>query len=378
MANALRTGFTGYYGMRNFGDDLFGVLCASAARRYWSAEPSLVGPPLADARMGATMPHWYPLRAYGASGIVGGASRLYGFVRGLLGSDVMVMGGGSVIGSKASFRRPMLLRARRRGVRLAAVGVSVGPFADAASERAAAAFVEQFDYVSVRDQRSYEQLLAMGLGERVHAGRDLAGLLPQAEAPVAARDDRIVRIGIAPCHYHAKEYPAPTAEAFHAALAQALSRFASANFAVDVFSLNDHPRHGDRALADALHRQLSAAGVRSRRIRYRGQHPLAIVRAIADCDAFVSARLHGGIVAYLQGVPFALLDYHAKCRDFARDVALPDECLIRAGQENAHGIGDAISFLLAERSEAAFPREDYAREAQDIFRRAPWATEVGA
>lgn len=29
-----RVAFTGYYGMRNFGDDLFGVICTRAAERY--------------------------------------------------------------------------------------------------------------------------------------------------------------------------------------------------------------------------------------------------------------------------------------------------------------------------------------------------------
>ena len=49
MSRSLRVGFTGYYGMRNFGDDLFGVLCAAAARCYWNAEPLLVGPTMIDA-----------------------------------------------------------------------------------------------------------------------------------------------------------------------------------------------------------------------------------------------------------------------------------------------------------------------------------------
>ena len=50
MTQHPRVGFTGYYGMRNFGDDLFGVLCSTAARQYWNAEPLLVGPALDGAR----------------------------------------------------------------------------------------------------------------------------------------------------------------------------------------------------------------------------------------------------------------------------------------------------------------------------------------
>jgi hypothetical protein len=65
---ALRTAFTGYYGMRNFGDDLFGVLCARAAQAYWRAAPRVVGPPLASAPAPGTVPRRYPTRWYGGTG----------------------------------------------------------------------------------------------------------------------------------------------------------------------------------------------------------------------------------------------------------------------------------------------------------------------
>ena len=104
MSAPLRVGFTGYYGMRNFGDDLFGVLCAAAARRYWNAEPTLVGPTLQDAQARGTWPKHLPADWFGSTGSVGKAARLFGFARGLQASDVLVMGGGSVLTARESFR----------------------------------------------------------------------------------------------------------------------------------------------------------------------------------------------------------------------------------------------------------------------------------
>ncbi|RPE81657.1 polysaccharide pyruvyl transferase family protein [Vulcaniibacterium tengchongense] len=378
MSARLKVGFTGYYGMRNFGDDLFGVLCAAAARRYWDGEPLLVGPRLAESGCRSTMPRWYPASLYGATGAGGKASRLYSFLRAVAGTDVLVMGGGSVITARESFRKPLMLAARRyRGLQLAAVGVSIGPFANAAEEAHAAEFVSQFRYLAVRDARSYEAAQRMGVGEIAHRGRDLAGLLPLlAPAPRPPQvAGRRLRIGLAPCNYGAKDgYPVPERVATHAALVQALKQLAARfPLQVDVFSLNEHPTHGDVALGDALQRALGESGVLSRRVRYRGMGPLALAREIAACDAFVSARLHGAIVSYLYGVPFTIIDYHPKCRDFADDIGLGPLQRITAQRHDAAAFGEAFAAMLAGDGRPALSREIYAGQAQDIFKCAPWA-----
>lgn len=374
MTRPLRAGFTGYYGMSNFGDDLFGMVCAAAAREFWAAEPRLVGPAIADVAADSTMPGWYPASLYGATGVLGKASRYCSFRRGVAGSDVLVMGGGSVINARESFRKPIMLRAqRRRGLRLAAVGVSIGPFADRASELASAAFVERFDYISVRDRRSYELAERLGLADKVHAGRDLAGLLPPPPPRDASPDDRLV-FGVAPCRYATGAYPAPASERWQGALVEALAALAASRAVrVHVFSLNEHPVHGDSALADALRQRLLERGVDAHRIGYRRQGPRATADAIARCDAFVSARLHGAIVAYMQDVPFAIVDYHPKCRDFAEDIGLPAERLIAADNHGAADLVAAFTSMIEGKRQPAVSRAVYAAQAQGSFQCAPWS-----
>lgn len=385
MSRSLRVGFTGYYGMRNFGDDLFGVLCAAAARCYWNAEPLLVGPTLDGAQARGTWPTRLPMHWYGASGSIGKAARLFGFARGLHESDVLVMGGGSVITARESFRKPMMLSARRRGrVQLAAVGVSVGPFPSADAEASVAEFVRQFSYLSVRDQRSYELARRMGLAPILHQGRDLAGLLrvlhPVSARPTAPQPRATLRIGLAPCRYSVRDdHPAPTPAQWQAAAVSALAQVAArAPLEVNVFSLNGHPVHGDDELARELEQRLRQAGVPATLQRYGG-NPLATVQQIRGCDAFVSARLHGAIVAYLCDVPFAMIDYHPKCRDFANDVGLPAHMRVTAASHDAAAFSRLLEDMLNDSgARASLSPDVYAQQAPGIFKCAPWSTPITA
>ena len=330
---ALRTAFTGYYGMRNFGDDLFGVLCTRAAQTYWRAAPRVVGPPLAAAPARSTVPRRYPTRWYGSTGLVGKASRWLSFARGIHDCDVLVMGGGSVITARESFRKPMM--------------------------------------------RSRRLAQAMGLQAITHAGCDLAALLPvlgPRTAGPASGQGAPVRIGVAPCRYREDgEYAAPSRRRWEEHLIAALADLRRMREVhVDVFSLNEHPRHGDRELARALVDRLRTEGVAAEHRPYASQDPLHTVDALAACDVVVSARLHGAIVAYLQDVPFMIIDYHPKCRDFADDIGL-DASLRVTADRAGNPFSDALPALLAGERQPRVSRADYARRAPDIFQCAPWA-----
>ena len=327
------------------------------------------------------MPRWYPASVYGAGGTLGKASRFYSFARAIHGADVLVMGGGSVITARESFRKPMMLSAHRRGkVQLAAVGVSIGPFDDAASEASVADFIQRFAYLSVRDRRSYELAMNMGLRGKVHHGRDLAGLLPlllplSRPGSDAMPDAATIRIGIALCNYsEAQSYAAPDKQRLQSSMVAALAKLAGERpLRIDIFSLNEHDRHGDRALAHALREQLNQHGVAAQVLSYRGLGPVAMAQEIGCCDAFISARLHGAIVAYLQGVPFTIIDYHPKCNDFADDIGLPSSQRITAQRQDAEAFDDALAAMLGDEHAPTLSRELYALQAQDIFKSSPWS-----
>ena len=100
MTAAPRVAFAGYYGMSNFGDDLFALLCAKAAQRFWNAEPRIIGPRLQESAVATTSR--LSAERYGDGGLVGRSARAWSFLRGLNDCDVLALGGGSVI-NVASF-----------------------------------------------------------------------------------------------------------------------------------------------------------------------------------------------------------------------------------------------------------------------------------
>src|SRR6185295_4009802 len=88
-----------------------------------------------------------------------------------------------------------------------------------------------------------------------------------------------------------------------------------------MLAFNGHPRNGDIELANTLADDLAPV-VPCRVVSYDDDVP-SLLAAVASCDAVLAMRLHAGIFAYASGVPFALIDYHPKCREFADSVGLP-------------------------------------------------------
>lgn len=369
-----RVSFTGYYGMQNYGDDLFGLICRQAASRFWGADVQLVCPPIEGIQARYSIPHWFPAQLYGGRGPTGQMSRLYSFAQALATSDILVLGGGSTIHSRRSFRQPLMIAARELGhLELGAVGVSIGPFHKVADEAAAAQYLRQFSYISVRDRRSYDMALDMGLGDRVHDGRDLAGLLPLfVSPPRSAEPERTPRLGIALCNYGvATDYHVPEKAGLLQAIAEAVARVSHDRLIeVVLFSLNEHPEVGDRRLTGELERQLIDRNITARVLHYSGD-PGATARAIGSCDAFMSARLHGALTAYVLGIPFAMIDYHPKCRDFADDVGLPETQRIDVQRHDATSIRQALENMLSGTTPALAPSV-YSAQALAIFENSPW------
>lgn len=379
-----RVYFSGYYGMQNFGDDLFGLICSSAAVRYWKASPCLVGPHIPGVDTDYIVPKCFSAKQYGASSFLGKASRFLSFSAALARADVLVLGGGSVVHSRESFRHPLMVKAKQnRKLQIGAVGISIGPFENSTAQSGAAKFLDKFDYVSVRDRRSYELALDMGLGERLHQGKDLAGMLQLVTTPPSRRtmDANVVfRIGVALCNYRPYAgYHSPDIAKLIPALVEALASLArERQLCVDIFCLNAHASHGDAALSSDLKRRLLARGVESSVIPYSGVGPVAMVDRISRCNAMVSARLHGAIVSYMQGIPFAIIDYHPKCRDFSDDIGLSLTRSIRDENSDAASLSSMLNDLLSDSSIASFSAENYADHSIKVFTSAPWSDTASA
>jgi len=261
--------------------------------------------------------------------------------------------------------------------RLAGIGLSLGPFHTSEDERRCAEFLKRFEYLAVRDHASCDLARSMDLPYEVVQSRDLAGLLPAAVAPQTAASDARRPLGVALCNY--ESYAGGDVgieklrnEAFFAAV----SEFASERRTlVRIFCLNVNPATGEDDICRQLAARLDDAGV-EHEVVSATDGVVGVWRRIAECSAMVSIRLHGGISAYLAGVPFCLVEYHGKCTDFLDDVGQHGSLRIASEVDSP----DAILAVLAHLTQA--PRRPelspaiYKEESKLNFSAAPWAAET--
>ncbi|HEY8487367.1 MAG TPA: polysaccharide pyruvyl transferase family protein, partial [Limnochordales bacterium] len=170
---------SGYYGFANLGDEavLAGVLQALRDTRL------SVFPLVLSADPDATV------RAHGVAAAPRGLAHV---PRALRGAAALVSGGGSLLQDVTSFRSPLyylavLEMARRAGVPVIWFAQGIGPLRRGWVRRLVARAARQARLVVVRDERSRQELVRMGVpAQQVRVGADAVWLLPAGEAPDVA------------------------------------------------------------------------------------------------------------------------------------------------------------------------------------------------
>ena len=135
--------------------------------------------------------------------------------------------------------------------------------------------------------------------------------------------------------------------------------------------LNSNESVGDASISKKLSSYLSDNRVSTEIIEY--ENPVESLKVISACDMFFSVRLHGGISAYLLNVPFLLVEYHAKCKDFLDYIGFDVENRITADVVNKKHIMNCLESLLQERvgGRVVEPAE-YIEGSNKIFAESPW------
>jgi polysaccharide pyruvyl transferase WcaK-like protein len=257
---------------------------------------------------------------------------------------------------------------------VAAVGVSVGPFVSAASQRRLVDVLRGIPYVAVRDGASAEALHAMGYPGKLTVAADLAGLLPEAlgedpDTPRVSRNQR-PRLGVTllGVDYEASEEDFRRRER---ALIGGIRMLAEKEpIDVTVFVFNTHPQHGDAGVSRRLASALSdLCGVREVTEK---DGVARIWREMRECDLGLHVRLHGAIFAYMAGVPFTLLPYQRKCDDFLDEIGQPGSLRLDPGTSDAAEVFEVLASLLNEAELPAVSRQRFADRARLNFTAAPW------
>lgn len=367
-----RVFLTGYYGQFNTGDDALAATIAWGLYQY--LKPSCI---TINSSKRLVMPqglpvHFLPRRRFK------GHLALISSLR-LIRSDIWCFGGGSVFHDTLG---DSLLRSIRNRVqkfkrlgkkrRVIALGVSLGPIKRAVSYKLLASVLKQLDYIAVRDCASFELASMLGASEQCVLGFDPAVLLPYINLPpvsIPEKTNNALIIAIAPCEYHRVigDRLVHLDTKRNRALATALTVLAQRTDArFKIFEFNGHETIGDKHVAKELAR--SVPSDRAFIISY-SPNPLFAFEHIRKSTCVIATRLHAAIFAFAARVPFIVLCYHPKVREFARYIGLAAPFILDDDTVEPEQILTAVNSIL-DNPESSLPQmtlETAQRKALEMF-----------
>lgn len=319
--------------MKNYGDNLFQLASVLGARAYWGVDEPLILNHKPQASSSKLIGKCKPILILSEKFF--SLLRLYRLVVDSKEVQKVVFSGGSLFGESRSYVTEIFIKSRsfRRNY-FSAIGVSVGPFTTSADERRVTSLLRTFDYISTRDQASFERVSGMGLPAKLNSSADLAGVLPllskdfRLSKTKGFNNNRVsLRIGFSPCKIYGDSR---TSFRYCEIFCNWVSLLRSEGYDLSVvlIQLNHNYYYGDSELISFAGQKLRSASVPCC-VNSSNGNIIKTWQSIADMDFYVSARLHGAITSYLNGVPFFLFEYHEKCSEFLDLVSMPSAARVR-------------------------------------------------
>jgi len=249
-------------------------------------------------------------------------------------SGMLVLGGGTLIQDVTSLRSllyylSLIWVARRGGLRVALYGGGLGPLTTALGRRLASVVLPTVDLLALRDRRSIETALALGVpADRIiltadpafsvladepaalACGVQEASAGPTARAPMIAAGVPADRLG----SVMALALRPPLTPSDRAAIVAGV-RDAVAQTGLFPLLVPFHPER-DLPLLVELGAQLDVPCA----ILRAADDPQLLQQVVADCRVMLAMRLHGVIFAVAAGVPCVAMAYDPKVDALADDV----------------------------------------------------------
>jgi polysaccharide pyruvyl transferase WcaK-like protein len=374
--NRQKITLTGFYGMMNFGDDLFAYLGKMASEKWWGNQSIEVLAPKENE--GSLLHKIIPksIRSqYSRTDKVGKTIRLGYAASTLINSDRIVFCGGSLFSSDRSRSIEILSSLPLlKNKNLSAIGISIGPFNTQKSEHETLQFLKRFDYISTRDKKSFDFLEAHKINSKIVRSKDIVGVIRLIE-----NHEKFEKaggfIGYSSCHTPAN--PNLPLEFENQFIQFAQSR---RDLCTKVLNLNSHPELGDANLNKRAYDRLIALGLHAEFVDYQTMGMKITLREIESCALVASIRLHGAISAYMLDTPFVLCEYHPKCTHFLDEVGQPDSLRLGLWGNSTQGRGktkklsECLESFFSHRENPTVSQGDFAALAKLSFTEAPWAS----
>ncbi len=337
--------FSGYYGAKNAGDDAFVEVSAWGSKKYWNSTKQLF---FAESLPDITTPtsHYSAHKNY------------YNFmtaIKDISLSDVFTSAGGSTFHSslKATDLRTYAKVKKRIGIKgkTGAIGISLGPYKNTASEKDTISYLKTLDFLALRDNKSFEIAESYKLPYKPINAFDLAALLPEIYNFDLAKDSGIKEksiVGISVCNYESYTNGDLKKEdrrnRFVEDLINQLKRHPGMKFRFFVF--NGNPIKGDEQLTREIIERVNKDGKLNFEIVPYQSKVQTTFEKISECSVVVSTRLHASIFACYSNTPFFLLEYHRKCTDFLHDVGQPDSYRLLDAEVEISSVADQIEEII--------------------------------
>lgn len=313
--------FHGYYGFKNSGDDSFIEVSAWGANKYWQSQKNIF------------LSQRIPKTISDVSFI--GKPRFYGHnllksIGAILRTNAFITSGGSVFNDVLAFNDPRIvakeIRKFKKDFIIGAIGVSIGPYRSKKAEIFLIKYLQQLDFLVLRDKKSYLKALSYDLPYKPVEGFDLAALLPEVyennkllNKDTSTEEKPTKVIGVSICNYERyvggdtvnenrrNQKIFKLLEKIALSDKEAVFRF---------FIFNGNAIVGDEEITYNIIKKLkSKTNNRIELINYNYE-VFKTWQDIKQCNVILSTRLHASIFACFAGIPFFLVEYHRKCSDF--------------------------------------------------------------
>ncbi|NET01107.1 MAG: hypothetical protein F6K61_11150 [Sphaerospermopsis sp. SIO1G1] len=325
----------GWHGNLNAGDDAFAIVTAWGLRKYAQANSIIME---ADSSKLLYKKHNIKLIQHPQFRIPG-LSRLRRKYYSSIAKSFIYAGGTLFTANQVDLILKQKITKDTKTPRLA-LGVSAGPFVSSQHEKKTLEVFKSMNYVSFRDDFSYQWAKASDLDISYTQAFDMAILLPRIlleckEKKETQNLDKPPTIGISLLGFNILKnknnwkqdlkWIRNFAETTHEV---ALGK----NFKIILYSFCRHPWYNDDLACEAFLDAILSNNINKNNCEIElFKHNGDATRILSDmkrCSHIISMRLHGCIFAYTNQTPLLMLNYHAKCRDFGKTVGLDEQfCL---------------------------------------------------
>lgn len=229
------------------------------------------------------------------------------------------------------------------------VGMGFGPFKYRVTKMLSRLTLAFADGISVRDQASLDEAVALGAGHKTVRAFDLAALMTPSTAYSGSTDRQYLAVSVT--DIPGIEGNFVSGEKIIGMLAKSLQALLQLRpeVHVKVIVVRGGKREGDLEISERLVSALSKYSARVKLVPYTPD-PMAVLNEFRTSLAACVMRYHAGMFAYLAGCRLLLLPYHRKLADLGREIGLAESACPTLAKLDGDTLASQLSDLMKPES----------------------------